>query len=265
MESIFILKLILSFIIGSVWVTLTTIAAEKYGSKIGGVIAGLPSTILVSLFFIGWTQSTQAVVEATTLVPLIGGVICLFLVAYLFLAPKINFWLSLLGATFIWFIFSLGVYFTSFRNFGLSFVIYLVLALVSFIIVERYLNISSIKNKKVKYTFSMIIFRGLIAGTIISIAVLLAKLSGPVLGGVFSMFPAGFISTILVIHFQHGKEFSFPIMKVTILSGISVVSFGLFARYTYVPLGLWYGTLVSLLLACIVGYLMHLIVKEKMK
>ena len=190
------------------------------------------------------------------------GLICLFLVTYLFLAPKINFWLSLLGAVLVWFIFSLGVYFTSFRSFWLSFVIYLILALVSFVVVEKALTIPSVKQKAVKYTLSLLAFRGFLAGTIITLAVLLAKVSGPVLGGVFAMFPAGFVSTILVIYFQHGKEFSFPIMKVTIISGLSVVAFGLFVRFTYIPLGLWLGTLISLILAFIVGYCVHLFVKK---
>jgi hypothetical protein len=259
----FILKLILSFIVGSLWITLATVAAEKYGSKIGGIITGLPSTILVSLFFIGWTQSTQAAVEATTLVPIIGGIICLFLITYLYLAPKINFWFSLIVATGIWFIFALGTYFTSFRSFWQSIVAYLFLLLVTYLIAEKKLKIKSIQSKKVRYTFSVLLFRGLLAGGIITLSVFLAKISGPVLGGVFAMFPAAFISTILVIYFQHGKEFSFPIMKVAILSGISVVSFGLFVRYTFLPLGLWWGTLISLILAWIVGYLVHLFVKKK--
>ncbi|MDI9559183.1 MAG: DUF3147 family protein, partial [Pseudomonadota bacterium] len=55
MDNIFVLKLILSFIVGSLWITMVTILAEKYGTRIGGLMAGLPSTILISLFFIAWT------------------------------------------------------------------------------------------------------------------------------------------------------------------------------------------------------------------
>ncbi len=47
MDNIFILKLVLSFIVGSLWITMGTVLAEKYGTKIGGLIAGLPSTILI--------------------------------------------------------------------------------------------------------------------------------------------------------------------------------------------------------------------------
>jgi hypothetical protein len=259
----FILKLILSFIVGGSWVTLSTIAAEKYGSKIGGIITGLPSTLLVSLFFIGWTQTTMAAIQATTLVPFVGGAVSLFLLAYLFLAPRINFWFSLIVSTLLWFVLALGIYFTSFRNFWYSLIIYILSIIISYFIIEKLFKIKSVQKKEVKYSFSILLFRGLFAGGIITLAVFLAKISGPALGGVFAMFPAAFIGTILVVYFQHSKEFSFPIMKVAVLSGISVVSFGLFVRYTYLPLGLWWGTLISLLIAWIIGYGVHLFVKKK--
>jgi hypothetical protein len=55
MDNIFLLKLALSFIVGSLWITMGTVLAERYGTKIGGLVAGLPSTILISFgssFFI---------------------------------------------------------------------------------------------------------------------------------------------------------------------------------------------------------------------
>ncbi|MBN1224817.1 MAG: DUF3147 family protein, partial [Candidatus Aminicenantes bacterium] len=54
MTKIFLIKLVLSFFVGGAWVAAATLIADKYGTKIGGIIIGLPSTLLVSLFFIGW-------------------------------------------------------------------------------------------------------------------------------------------------------------------------------------------------------------------
>jgi len=58
------------FFIGAVWVTGATMLAEKLGSKVGGVILGLPSVALLGLFFIGWTQSAVIASEATSVVPI---------------------------------------------------------------------------------------------------------------------------------------------------------------------------------------------------
>lgn len=49
----------------------------------GGLIGGLPSTILVSLLFIGITQTPRIAAETTTLIPLIQGVSGVFVLVYL--------------------------------------------------------------------------------------------------------------------------------------------------------------------------------------
>ena len=82
MTDLFLLKLTLSFIIGGLWTITATALADKFGTKIGGFIAGLPSTILLGLFFIAWTQNEKSAVEATTIVPLVGGINYLFLASY---------------------------------------------------------------------------------------------------------------------------------------------------------------------------------------
>ncbi len=82
MDTIFIIKLILSFLVGGSWVILATYLADKLGPKIGGLITGLPSTLLLGLFFLGWTQSPEAAVTATSITPLIGGIGSLFLAIF---------------------------------------------------------------------------------------------------------------------------------------------------------------------------------------
>ncbi len=59
MGSSFLLKLAISFLTGAAWVTLSTLASERYGSRVGGLIGGMPSTAVVSLLFIGLTQTPQ--------------------------------------------------------------------------------------------------------------------------------------------------------------------------------------------------------------
>src|SRR5512136_435410 len=83
MDASFWLKLTLSFIVGSLWVTLTTLSAERFGSKIGGVIGGLPSTVVIALLFIGITQSSQVAAQSTTVMPLAQGLNGLFVLAFM--------------------------------------------------------------------------------------------------------------------------------------------------------------------------------------
>jgi hypothetical protein len=95
MPDLFWLHLALAFIVGSIWVTLTTIAAERFGSKVGGLIGGLPSTAVDSFFFIGLSQTPVVSSQATTVFPLAYGITGLFLVLYATLATK-WFWIALL-------------------------------------------------------------------------------------------------------------------------------------------------------------------------
>ena len=116
---IFFLKLILSFIVGSVWITCSTVFAEKFGSKVGGVLAGMPSTIVIALFFIGWTQGITAAAEATTIVPVVMGVGAIFVVVYALLS-SLNFIFAIIGSLGLWFILTLNLVSRNFHNFSFS-------------------------------------------------------------------------------------------------------------------------------------------------
>ena len=101
MESTFWYKLLLSFVVGSAWVTLSTLAAERYGSKMGGLIGGLPSTAVVALLFIGLTQTPLVASEATTIMPSAQGLNGIFIIAYLLLVRR-GLLQGLLGALLVW-------------------------------------------------------------------------------------------------------------------------------------------------------------------
>jgi hypothetical protein len=262
MDNIFLLKLALSFIVGSLWITMGTVLAERYGTKIGGLVAGLPSTILISLFFIAWTQSTGVAVEATTIVPIIGGINCLFIVTYIVLL-KVNFWLALSGALLIWSFLSYGLVFITFNNFLFSLIAYIFLVLISYHLVEKKLKVKSEPRKQIRYTSSIMVFRGLFSGFIIMLAVVMTKTGGPLLGGMFAMFPAMFIGTLFITYFSHGASFSAAVMKASILGAISVVIYGIVVRYTYLPFGLWVGTIISIMISFGSSFFIHRFLTKK--
>ncbi len=264
MDFIFITKLIASFLIGGVWIVLTTIAADKYGSKIGGLIAGLPSTGLFSLFFLGWTQNAQFAVQATTIIPIIVGVENIFVLTYIYLVKK-NFWVALITAFLIWFFLAFALLFLKFNNYALSLLGYLVSILCSYFIVENIFKIKSVAGQKINYTTQTILLRGLIGGLVIALVVFLGKIGGPILGGIFSGFPAMFTSTMLITYFSHGPEFSAATMKSSLISIVSLVIFSIMVRYTYLPLGIILGTLVSTLVSFTSGVIVYNFVVKKLR
>lgn len=46
----FILDLAASFVVGGAWVMLASVAAQHFGGKVGGFIAGLPAVAALAIF-----------------------------------------------------------------------------------------------------------------------------------------------------------------------------------------------------------------------
>lgn len=256
MDSVFLFKLLLSFVVGSLWVTMGTVLAERYGTKIGGLVAGLPSTILLSLFFIALTQSVDVAAQATTIIPVVHGINCLFVVAYVWLL-RFNFWLALTGSLALWFVLSYLFVLWRFNSFPVALVIYVVLLVASYFVLERKLSVKSEGGRPMRYTLPIILFRSFLGGFIIVLAVVLAKTGGPLLGGMFSVFPTMFVGALLITYFSHGASFSAGVMKASIIGAMSVVVYAIAVRFTYVPLGLATGTALSLIVSFASSFLIH--------
>lgn len=87
------------------------------------------------------------------------------------------------------------------------------------------------------------------------------RFGGPIIGGMFIMFPAMFVGMIFMTYFSQGAKFPAAVMKSYILGAISVVIYGIVARYTYIPVGFIGGTVLSIIVSfassyVIRGYLM---------
>jgi len=89
-----------------------------------------------------------------------------------------------------------------------------------------------------------IIFRGLLAGTIISIAVFLSN-TGAVLSGIFSVFPAIFLSTMLISLREHGPNFVGGIAKSMIFGSQSVMIYAVAVYFFYPLYGVILGSIFS--------------------
>jgi len=264
MDGVFLFKLALSFLIGGIWVIAATITADRLGPKIGGLIAGLPSTAMFGLFFLAWTQSASTGVLATTVMPLTAGFTCLFILMYCTLVNQ-RIWERIFGALCLWAILAFGMIKLHFESFPLSLVGYILLFSFSLYFLEFRLHIRSIKGKKLTYTPMQIVFRGLVSGTIVALAVFFGKIGGPTFGGMFSMFPAMFISTILITYFTQGAKFSAAIMKSSMVSAVTTVIYATSVRYTYIPMGIILGTLTSIIVSFASGYFVYRFVITKLK
>ncbi len=264
MDATFWYKLALSFIVGSAWVTLSTVVAERYGSRLGGVIAGFPSTVAVALLFIGVTQTPLAAIQATTVMPLAMALNGVFMIVYLLLARR-GLAVALTSALVIWFLQASVLLALDIQHFWISVAGWVLIAPACYFVVEKLMTIPSRPGVRVAYSHAQIAFRALFGGALISFAVLLGKLGGPVYGGVFAIFPMMFISTLVITYHAGGADFSRAMGKAILVGAtVNVSLYTMVVRYTYAWTGLVYGTAIALVLACGVGYLTYRFMRAKL-
>lgn len=264
MDASFWLKLGLSFLVGGTWVTLSTIAAERYGSKIGGLIGGLPSTVIVTLLFIGLTQTPQVAVSTTTVIPLSMSCTGLFMVTYLFFARR-GLHVGLGMALLVWFCLSSLLLALNVRDVRISILGWVCVATGLFLVVEKGMRIPSQIKEKKHYTAAQIAFRAVFGGVVIAFAVLMGKLGGPLLGGIFATFPAMFLSTLVITYRVGGADFSRAVGKSLLVSGIATVPpYALAVRFLYPWAGLGLGTLLAILVSLGIGYFTFLFMRARM-
>ena len=257
MDSTFWFKLVLSFIVGSAWVTLSTVIAERYGSRLGGVIAGFPSPVAVALLFIGVTQTPIASVQATTSMPLAMSLNGVFMIVYLLLARR-GLAIALASALAVWFLQASIVLALDIQRFWISVAGWVLIVPICYLVVEKVMTIPSRRGVIVTYSRAQIAFRALFGGTLISFAVLMGKLGGPVYGGIFAIFPMMFISTLVITYQAGGVDFSRAMGKAIMVSAtVNVPLYTMAVRYTYAWAGLAYGTAIALVFASGVGYLTY--------
>lgn len=195
----FILKLLFSFFVGAVWITTATVIAERFGPTVGGILTGIPSTIVISLLFIGWTQSLEIAATAMTITPAMIGLAAIFTATYILLS-RYSLFISLGVSLVLWFFLSSVLIILQVNTFALSFLLFLFSFVASYAAVERWGHIVPQQRFAIRITPAQVFFRAGISGTIIALAVVIAKVGGPILGGIFAAFPAVMLSTIIITH-----------------------------------------------------------------
>jgi uncharacterized membrane protein (GlpM family) len=264
MDDLFLIRLLLSFVTGFCWIAALTIIAERYGARTGGTLAGLPGTMLLAMLFIGITQSPAAAADATTSVPFVVGISTLFAVAFIALARKMALTGALLLALMAWGIAAAAYAVSRVESFAFSLAGYAVCVLVAWLLLERTLRVRIAPAKRMRYTPRDILLRGLVGGGTIALAVLMTRLGGPFLGGIFASLPAFTVALILIAHPRHGGAYTEGLLKSYIIRGsMSVIAFVIVVRYAYAPLGLAGGTALAFACSAAFAALAHYLVTKR--
>jgi|WetSurMetagenome_2_1015567.scaffolds.fasta_scaffold293371_2 uncharacterized membrane protein (GlpM family) len=261
-DNLFLIHLVLAFAVGSLWVTVITIIAERKGSIVGGVLGGLPSTSAFSFFFIAINQSTTSAVEATTVFPLAFGITSAYLFIYAFFTQR-GFAKGLIVSLSIWFALSAVIVMLGLRDFVISLVAGTLISIFTYIGFTKALRLQNLEGKQKLYRIKDVLLRGVGAGSLVLLSVLLSQLGGPVLGGIAAAFPAVFTSTLIILNRSRGTEFSRAMTKPLAICGIlTIIPYCVAVHFLYTAIGVWFGTLVSYFLVVPLAFLSYSLSKK---
>ncbi len=265
LSPLFILQLALTFLVSSLWILGAVAAGNRFGSKFGGFIGGLPSTALLSLFFIGFTQSPQIASSGTTVFPLAIAVSGMFLVVFAWVAPR-GFVQALGCALVAWFLGALAIHALHWSSFAFNLLIYAAAMVLAGVVLEKGMLIRSIPPSIHRSSWRQMSVRSAFGGAMVTLAVLVAKAGGSEIAGIASAFPAMFIATLTVSYHVHGLEFSRAMTKSLLVTGvITVAVFAIALRYFYLALDLYSGTAAALGVSGISAFLTHRFILPSLK
>ncbi len=257
MEYSLLYHTIIPFALSALVVILVTIIAEKYGTKTGGVIGTLPSTIIIAFLFIALDKGVTFAADSVAVVPAEMGINLIFLLLFAVLSQK-TLPIAVTGSLLGWTVLTAVIFYSNLTSIALSLGVYLVLFLLSFLILDKKKKITSQGIIKVHYTPLKLLGRSLIAGTVIAIAVSFSNLE-TMLSGIFSVFPAIFLSTMLISHREHGPQFTGAMAKGMIYGSPSVVSYAVGIHFFYPTFGILPGTLSAFLIASVVTLILFML------
>lgn len=249
-----LLQIILPFIISATVVILITVIAEKYGTKIGGILGTLPSTIIIALIFISLNRGAVFASRSASVIPAEMAINLLFLLIFTILAYRSTS-LALFGSLSVWAVLSTILYIIAIENIIISFALYVLSLVLTFIYLEKVIKIQSHKKVKVHYTKKKILLRGVLAGTVIATAVFLSNIN-PLLSGIFSIFPAIFLSTMLITVIEHGPRFTSGMAKSMVFGSQTVMSYVVAVHFFYPRFDILLGTLFSFFIALTIAMIL---------
>jgi uncharacterized membrane protein (GlpM family) len=262
LDTLLIIRLVLAFAVGGVWVSAVTLIAEKKGPVLGGVLGGFPSTGAFSFLFIAINQSTEAAVDATIVFPLAFAVTNAYLLFYAFFAKK-GFVRGLSISFLIWFIAATLIVASDLKNYAIALAGGALISFVIYYLFARKLKLPRCSGQGKRYSPLEVVLRGVGAGALVAVSVLLSQIGSPILGGVAAALPAVFTSTLIILNRIRGTDFTRSITKPLVLSGIfTVIPYSITVHYLYPATGIWLGTLFAYMLTIPLAVLSYRMVKQ---
>jgi len=245
---VFYFHVLCSFFLAGSLIALLTILAERFGSRVGGLITNLPSNVLITMIFIAITHGTGFVKLMVPAIPIGMLIDTMFLVAFILLL-KYNLIAAITGSLSTWLILACLANLVGSEYLWINAGIYFSLTILTWLWMEKKHHIPAMGKSGKRYTPAQLAIRAAFAGGIVGGVVLVSRLVPAYLTGIVSTFPAVLFSSMVILVLNQGKEFARATGKVMILSSTNIVVYAISVYYFFPLAGIITGTIISFMLA----------------
>lgn len=249
-----LLSVALSALFAGMVATAVTVAIEKWGGLVGGLLGTAPSTIVPAAIGMYLAGGEDALVSSMSVVPLGMLLNALFLGAWLVLprwfegSPRALVWTAscalllwgALGAVMLWSVEGLLLPAISERSVGL-----LGFALLFVVVVVFNAKPQPAPRGTKSVSKPVLAARGTTAALAIGVAVWLSSLGQPLLAGLASVFPAIFLTSMVALWLAQGPTVPRGAAGPMMLGGASVAVFANVAMWSLPAHGVLLGSLLA--------------------
>lgn len=241
------LRAAIAFVVAGSYVVVMARMAEKFGSKVGGLLLALPSTIFVGISFITWQQGHQGLRSASAVLPATIAAAAIFLVVFVMLSKR-GLVVSYVSATLVWLAITLPLALLHVHNVYFTTSIGVLLLAVA---VYFFRHVPHRSARPIQQSLRLQLLRFSVAGSVTAATVVVARFAGPTWAAVCGSFPAVFAATLFLMSTSQGIEFTSSLGRTMIVGNMANVVFGL----SIFVISIWLGSVTTIALAYVCSLL----------
>lgn len=259
LELLFVIKFL--FVVS--FVLFLSILTDKTGPRLSGFISGLPTGTAIALFFIGLEISTKFASESAIFNLAGMTAMQVFVYLYYITSNSIKKYTVIFSSLIAILGYCITVYLLHLANLTeLTAILLPIITTPIFMLAMKNIPEAEVK-KSIKLSISVLLFRAVIAASIILFVIWLAPMVGPEFAGLFSSFPTTLFPLLLIAHTAYNTRVTNALIKNVSKSHFSVLFFSLTIFYAFPLVGVYLGTLLAYIAAGAYLIILYFLQKSK--
>ena len=252
------LAIILPAILAGIVAILVTLAIEKFGGLVGGVLGTIPSTIIPAAAGVYHIDGEEGLLSSMSIVPLAMMVNGIFLGVWIILPKYISekktpLFLTTITSILTWALFAYFALVIADYSVSVDISPFIlgVSGLVCLILLSAFFNIKTRPSPKGDNKVPIVILsvRGIAAAIAIGLALVLAEIGQPLIAGLASAFPAIFLTSMVALWISQGVTVPPGAAAPMMLGGASVAVYALVVMWSIPNYGIILGSTIAWILS----------------